>query len=69
MRYEIREQMLSNPDYLAYLNENPDWQRELSRRPENWKLFIENYKQERKLTFPDKIEKVSFLLKMLEMLQ
>lgn len=69
MRYEIRQALAKNADYVTFLREHPDWYSELSYRPENFKLFVDYYKEERKLTLPDKIEKVSLLLNMLEMLK
>lgn len=69
MRYEITQEIAKNPDYKIFLREHPDWYQELSYRPENFKMFVTYYKEERKLTLPDKIEKVSLLLNMLEMLK
>lgn len=69
MRYEVIQALEKNPDYIVFLREHPDWYDELNYRPENFKLFVDYYKEERKLTLPDKIEKVSLLLNMLEMLK
>ena len=69
MRREVWQELSKNPDYMIFLREHPEWYTELAFRPENLRAFIDFYKEERKLTLPDKIEKVSLLLNMLEMLQ
>lgn len=69
MRYEILNEIQKHPDYGAFLREHPDWYCELNYRPENFKLFVDYYKEERKLTLPDKLEKVSLMINMLEMLK
>lgn len=69
MRYEILQQISQHPDYALFLREHPDWYCELHYRPENFKAFIDFYKEERKLTLPDKLEKVGLLINMLEMLK
>ena len=55
MRYEILQQISQHPDYALFLREHPDWYCELHYRPENFKTFIDFYKEERKLTLPDKL--------------
>ena len=68
MRLDLTTQITQNPNYIAYLREFPSWHLELNRYPEHYATFIENYKVERKITFPDKIEKISLLLTMMEMM-
>lgn len=68
MRLDLTTQISQNQEHLMYLREFPSWHLELNRYPENYASFIENYKVERKITFPDKIEKVGLLLKMMEMM-
>ena len=48
MRYEILQQISQHPDYALFLREHPDWYCELHYRPENFKTFIDFYKEERK---------------------
>jgi hypothetical protein len=68
MRVDITSQIASNQDYIEFLRQYPSWHLELNRYPENFNIFVENYRVERKMTFPDRLEKVSMLLQMMEML-
>lgn len=69
MRYEIAQELARKPEYITFLREHPDWYQELCYRPEHFRSFVAFYREEKKLTLPDKIEKVGLLLNMLEMLK
>lgn len=69
MRADIKQTILSRRDYTLFLREHPQWYIELESRPENFKQFYDQYKEERKLTFSSQIEKIGLMLNMLEMLK
>lgn len=69
MRQDIKQVILSHRDYILFLREHPEWHIELESRPENFKQFYDKYKEERKLTLSDQIEKIGLMLNMLEILK
>lgn len=68
MRHALFYELMQNNAYMAYIRTHPKWYKLLYRHPEMMKEFIEEYKIENKLTFTDKIDKMSFLLQMVEMM-
>lgn len=63
----LKHGMMINDELKYYLRLNPKWYILLSRYPELYKDFYEQYKIENRLTFADKIEKVGMLISMIEM--
>ena len=59
---------MKNPEYLNYIRFHPKWYKLLYRHPEMIKAFINEYKVENKLTLGDKIDRMSLLLQMIEMM-
>lgn len=68
MRNTLFYEIMQNQDYLMYIRFHPKWYKLLYRHPEMMKDFIEEYKIENKLTFGDKIDKMSLLIQMVEMM-
>lgn len=60
--------MMINEDMKAYMRMHPEWYLILSRYPQEISAFKEKYKIDNKMTFAHQIEKVGFMLQMLEML-
>lgn len=59
---------MKNPEYLSYIRCHPKWYKLLYRHPEMIKEFMNEYKVENKLTLGDKIDRMSLLLQMIEMM-
>ncbi len=51
-----------NPDYWVFMREKPYWHRELSRHPEHFSQFLEDYKTIRRKRLVDKIEDFSMMM-------
>ncbi len=68
MRHAVFYELIRNPSYLAYLRYHPKWYKLLYRHPEMIKDFYDEYKVVNKLTLNDKIDKMSLLLQMMEMM-
>lgn len=68
MRHVLFYELMQNKEYLNYIRSHPKWYKLLYRHPEMMKDFINEYKVENKLTFHDKIDKISLLLQMIEMM-
>lgn len=58
MRYEIRQNIYSDPNLIKYLRENSNWYKRLN-RGENLELMIEEMKERYGLRFKDKVDKIS----------
>lgn len=59
--------MMINEDIKLYLRYHPKWYLILSRYPDSYSEFYEQYKIENRLTLADKIEKVGMMISMMEM--
>ncbi|MFV0395579.1 MAG: YlbE-like family protein [Coprobacillaceae bacterium] len=57
-----------NNDLVLYLRQNPRWYIILSREPERISELQEIYKQETNQTFLAKVEQLSMVLNMMELL-
>ena len=57
MRYEIRQNIYSDPNLIKYLRENSNWYKRLN-RGENLELMIEEMKERYGLRFKDKVDKI-----------
>lgn len=57
MRYEIRQKIYSDPNFIKYLRENSNWYKRLN-RGENLELMIEEMKERYGLRFKDKVDKI-----------
>ena len=66
-RKSLEHGMMINQELKDYLRLHPKWYIILSRYPELYKDFYEQYKIENKLTLADKIERVGMLISMIEM--
>ncbi len=51
-----------NPDYWMFLREKPYWHRQLSRYPDKFTAFVDEYKVVRRKRVVDKIEDISMLM-------
>ena len=51
-----------NKDYWIFLREKPYWHRELSRHPQHFQQFIDDYKVVRRKRVVDKIEDLSMMM-------
>ena len=60
--------MMINQDIQLYIRLHPKWYLILSRYHEEYKTLLEEYKIKHKMTLADRIEKVGFMLQMVEML-
>ncbi len=49
-------------DYWMYLRENPLWQIRLSRHPEDYPLFLQEYKKARRKRVIDRLEDFSMMM-------
>ncbi len=68
MRSNITNMLSVNNDYWIFLRQNPKWHRILSRHPEKFNDFKEEYKVLRRKRFIDKIEDVSSIMTMVSAL-
>ena len=59
---------MMNNDLVLYLRQNPRWYIILSREPERISELQEIYKQETNQTFLAKVEQLSMVLNMMELL-
>ena len=55
-------------DILMYIRMNPKWYLILSRYPSEYNTLLKQYKIETKSTINDKLDKLSMVLQMLEMM-
>lgn len=60
--------MMIDENIKLYMRLHPKWYLVLSRYPQELPTLIEEYKIENKITLADRIEKVGFMLQMVEML-
>ncbi len=67
MRSDIIVALNQNNDYWIFLRENPSWHQKLSRHPESFNEFIEEYKIKRRKRMVDKIEDAMDMINMLSM--
>lgn len=51
-----------NPDYWIFMREKPYWHRELSRHPEHFKEFLDDYKLIRRKRVVDRLEDFSMMM-------
>lgn len=68
MRHALFYEIMQNPNYLNYIRHHPKWYKLLYRHPEMMKEFVNEYKIENKLTIGDKIDRMSLLIQMIEMM-
>ena len=68
MRHAVFYELMSHPNFIEYIRYHPKWYKLLYRHPEMIKDFYEEYKVVNKLTLNDKIDKMSLLLQMMEMM-
>ncbi len=59
--------MITDPRVREYLRFHPKWYLILSRYPDRKNDIVDEFKIENKLTLADRIEKIGFMLQMLEM--
>ncbi len=62
MRSDIIAKLEKDEDYFIFLRENPIWHKRLSRNPEDFPLFIEEYKLKRRKRFVDRMEDLSMMV-------
>lgn len=67
MRSDIIVSLNQNNDYWIFLRENPSWHQKLSRHPEAFNEFINEYKIKRRKRVVDKIEDAMDMVNMLTM--
>ena len=60
--------MMIDDDLLFYIRMNPKWYLILSRYPNEYDTLVKHYKVETRSTFNDKLDKVSMMIQMLEMI-
>ena len=60
--------MMIDKELLLYIRMNPKWYLILSRYPNEYDNLLKQYKIETKSTINDKLDKLSMILQMLEML-
>lgn len=60
--------MMIDKELLMYIRMNPKWYLILSRYPNEYDTLLKQYKVETKSTFNDKLDRVSMMLQMLEMI-
>lgn len=60
--------MMIDHDLLLYVRMNPKWYLILSRYPNEYETLLKQYKIETKSTINDKLDKLSMVLQMLEMM-
>lgn len=60
--------MMIDKELLMYIRMNPKWYLILSRYPSEYDTLLKQYKVETKSTFNDKLDRVSMMLQMLEMI-
>lgn len=59
---------MMNKEIRYYLRHNPRWFIEISRYPNRKEEMIQQYKDENNLTFTSKVEQLSMILNMVEMM-
>ena len=62
MRSDILMKLEKDEDYFYFLRENPSWHKILSRNPEEFTTFLEEYKLKRRKRFVDKVEDISMMI-------
>ena len=62
MRSDIIIALSQNDDYWQFLRENPIWHQKLSRHPELFNEFKEEYKVKRRKRVVDKIDDLSMMI-------
>lgn len=62
MRSEIITQLDKNNDLYLFLRENPVWYKVLTRYPDKYKDFIDDYKTKRRKRMVDKIDDLSMMI-------
>lgn len=67
MRSDIIIALSQNDDYWKFLRENPSWHQKLSRHPELFNEFKEEYKIKRRKRIVDKVEDAMDMINMLSM--
>ena len=60
--------MMIDRELLNYIRLNPKWYLILSRYPGEYETLLKHYKVETKSTINDKLDKLSMMLQMLEMI-
>ena len=68
MRHALFNEIMNNVDYLQYIRMHPKWYKLLYRHPYMMKDFVNEYKVENKLTIGDKLDRMSLLIQMVEMM-
>lgn len=62
MRSEIITQLDKDPDLYLFMRENPIWYKILTRYPERYSEFIDEYKVKRRKRLVDKIDDLSMMI-------
>lgn len=62
MRSELIMKLEKDEDYFIFLRENPSWHKKLSRSPELYKEFLDDYKLKRRKRFKDKMDNLSMMI-------
>ena len=62
MRNDLLMKLDHDEDYFYFLRENPHWHKILSRDPEEFSSFLEEYKLKRRKRFVDKVEDLSMMI-------
>lgn len=62
MRSDLLMKLEKDEDYFYFLRENPNWHKILSRDPEEFSTFLEEYKLKRRKRFVDKVEDISMMI-------
>lgn len=62
MRSEIITQLDKNNDYYMFLRENPKWYKVLTREPDRFREFVDDYKVKRRKRVVDKIDDLSMMI-------
>lgn len=62
MSNELIMKLEKDEDYFIFLRENPTWHKKLSRDPEEFNAFIDEYKLKRRKRFKDKMDDLSMMI-------
>ena len=62
MRSEIITQLDKDPDLYLFMRENPIWYKILTRYPDRYSEFIDEYKVKRRKRLVDKIDDLSMMI-------
>lgn len=62
MKNELIMKLEKDEDYFIFMRENPKWHRILSRNPDEYKSFIDDYKLKRRKRLKDKMDDLSMMI-------